>query len=148
MHHNEQKCILRKQISARHTYLADQGYTTALINLGNCCEFGRGVAQDMQQAALLYQRALALGDTRAQTYLNHVQQKLARAAGSTTTFKPVQEPTSADTLPRALLALNLNQTPGTVPSIARTRSFSSLSDAASNAALSDVASSITEDAPR
>ena len=48
---------------------ADQGYSNAQINLGNCYEKGKGVTQDYTQAAYWFRKSAEQGNKKAQNNL-------------------------------------------------------------------------------
>ncbi len=52
-----------------YTRSAEQGNADAQCKLGECCRFGRGLARDARQAAVLWRRAASGGSARAAEYL-------------------------------------------------------------------------------
>jgi len=51
---------------------AEQGYASAQCNLGWCCESGRGVEKDAEQAVYWYRKAARQGNKSAQKALERL----------------------------------------------------------------------------
>ena len=49
---------------------ADQGHATGQLNLGDCYQFGQGVAQDYKEAVKWYRKAAAQGNSSAKRRLS------------------------------------------------------------------------------
>lgn len=68
--------LFKDQMVKRIAVAAANGDTRAQIQLGTLYEMGQGVARDYRTAAMWYQKAIKLGDTRAKHGLLRLQGKL------------------------------------------------------------------------